>query len=176
MRQKIIIILFIIIIGSIFYIIFNQRIEGSAPFLESASIIYKIDDKEKPIITIEPENMIKDAGNMKVSEERVAEFTLRNMGLRPLSLSRLRTSCMCTFGEIIIGNIKSPEVNMEMHNTAAARDWQASISPGETAIARITYRPRLMPVEGLVERYFSFETNDPLRPNIELALKAFVEF
>lgn len=175
MKQKIIFIVFIVIISIVIYFMSIQGTGSTVFSQQSALIDYAPKDKEKPVIEIEPENLTKDIGNMKVNEERVAEFALRSVGSRPLLLSRLRTSCMCTFGEIIIGNNKSPQVNMEMHNTASARDWQATLNPGETAIARITYRPNIMPVQGPVERYFLFETNDPLHSNIELTLKAFVE-
>lgn len=150
---------------------------GSRPSLnqsENITQIYDINDTEKPIITIEPAILSQDVGTMNVNEERTAEFALKNTGSKPLVISGLQTSCMCTFGEIIAGNRKSPRVNMEMHNSASAKSWQLKLEPNETATARVIYRPLLMPVQGPIERVFLFETNDPLRQRVELVIKAFV--
>lgn len=137
---------------------------------------YKTNDEDKPSFAVEPAVMIKDLGAMKISEERSADFVIRNIGQKPLTIFRLRTSCMCTFGQIIMEDDAGPLVSMEMHNSPLIKRWYAILQPGKTAIARIKYQPSLMPVQGPVERSFLFETNDPLRKKVELIIKVSVEY
>ena len=116
----------------------------------------------------------RDLGAMEVSEERTAEFLLINTGGAPLQISRVRTSCMCTFAEVVINGSTSPEFNMEMHSTPAMKRWKGTVAPGATAHIRVIYKPSLMPVEGSVGRNVKFRTNDPNRPDVELGIRAFV--
>src|SRR3546814_5883119 len=67
---------------------------------------------------------------MLVSDERAAEFVLRNVGGKPLHISEVRTSCMCTFAQVIIDDEESPTFNMVMHNSAAVQRWQGVVEPG----------------------------------------------
>lgn len=170
-KLSIIITILAIVIGG--FLIYKG---GGSSSSQTANIMqtYSSDDSEKPAITIEPTGLSQDLGTIKVSEERTAEFALKNTGSRPLIISRLSTSCMCTFGEIVAGNRVSPRVNMEMHNSTSAKLWQLTLEPNETATARVIYQPALMPVQGPIERVFLFETNDPLRQQVELVIKAFV--
>lgn len=128
--------------------------------------------KEKPLLVLEPGEIVKDLGTMKVDEERSVEFVLINNGPGPLKIYNPYTSCMCTFGQIIIGNKKSPEFGMAMHGNPS---WQGVLEPGQTATAQVTYKPYLMPVQGLVERSFIFKTNDPLNSEVNLTVRAVVE-
>lgn len=117
----------------------------------------------------------RELGTMLVSDERTAEFFLRNVGAEPLQISEVRTSCMCTFAQVIIDDEESPGFNMEMHNSPAARSWTGVVEPGLTATVRVIYRPSLMPVEGSVARNVKFNTNDPSRPVVELGIHATVQ-
>lgn len=163
----------LILVAGIIVLFAYQSGNSSRQAIVSQS--YRADTKEKPVLVIEPENRIRDLGAMKADEERTGEFTLRNTGTRPLTISRLRTSCMCTFGQITAGDKVSPLVNMEMNNPPSAKKWRLEIGPGETAYAKVVYRPVLMPVQGPVERSLLFETTDPLNPSAELTIKALVE-
>ena len=116
----------------------------------------------------------RELGTMRVSEDRTAEFFLRNVGGKPLEISEVRTSCMCTFAQVIIGNEESPLFNMEMHNSRSVQSWTGVVQPGLTATIRVTYRPSLMPVQGSVARNVKFNTNDPNRPIMELGIHATV--
>jgi len=116
-----------------------------------------------------------DLGTMAVSEERSADFALRNAGGEPLEISQVRTSCMCTFAQVIIGGEESPAFNMEMHNAPSVQRWKGIIDPGATATVRLTYKPSLMPVEGPVARNVKFNTSDPARPIVELGIQANVQ-
>ena len=115
-----------------------------------------------------------DLGTMKVSDERSKDITITNTGNGPLVLSRVRTSCDCTFADLTIGG-QTLSFNMEMHNPIALRQWTGSLAPGESAVLKTIYRPSIMPVQGSVERMISFNTNDPKNPSVEITLRAFVE-
>lgn len=128
--------------------------------------------KGKPLMEVESGEMVKDLGRMKVDEERSAEFVLTNNGSGPLKIFNPYTSCMCTFGQIIIGDKKSPEFGMAMHGNPS---WQGVLEPGKIAIAKVIYKPYLMPVQGLVERSFIFKTNDSLNSEVNLTVRAIVE-
>ncbi len=144
----------------------------SSPQQANLNQTYGVDDKEKPILVVEPNDMVKDLGNMRVSEERTAEFAIKNTGSQKLAIFNLETSCMCTFGQIVIGESKSPTFGMAGHSNPK---WRGTLEPGQTATAKVIYRPSLMPVQGPVERIFTFKTNDPLNQEINLIIKAFVE-
>ena len=88
----------------------------------------------------------RDLGTIRVSDERTAEFLLRNVGGKPLHISQVQTSCMCTFAQVVIDDKKSPLFNMEMHNSSAVQSWKGSVDPGLSATIRVIYRPSLMPV------------------------------
>lgn len=116
-----------------------------------------------------------ELGEIDAQGEYPAEFTISNTGNAPLEISDVRTSCMCTFGEITIGGKKSPEFNMVMHNSPAARKWKGMIEPGESATVRIIYKPHIMPVQGSVERLLVFTTNDPSNAEVQLSIHAIVK-
>lgn len=115
-----------------------------------------------------------ELGSMPVSDVRRAVFHLTNTGARPIVISQVRTSCMCTFADIFLPGGKSPEFNMAMHNDAATNAWTGRLPAGQTAAVTITYRPSLMPVEGSITRNVKFATNDPRNPTVELSIHATV--
>lgn len=115
-----------------------------------------------------------DLGDLPLEEKGVAEFTVTNPSEEPLTISRVRTSCMCTLAEVEIDGQKSPEFNMDMHNTAEVKKWQGTIAPGSQATVRVIYIPKLMPVDGEITRNATFNTSDPDNPEVELAVRAFV--
>jgi hypothetical protein len=117
----------------------------------------------------------RELGTMRVSDERTAQFSMRNVGGKPLEISQVRTSCMCTLAQVIIDDEQSPIFNMEMHNSPSVQRWKGVIEPGLTATIRVIYRPSLMPVEGSIARNVKFNTNDPSRPVVELGIHATVQ-
>ena len=116
-----------------------------------------------------------ELGTMSVDEVRSADFKLTNVGNAPVEIAQVGTSCMCTFAQIEIGGEKSPEFNMEMHNSPEANSWRGVVQPDETAILTLAYQPSLMPVEGSVARNVKFTTNDPENRTVELGVHATVE-
>jgi Flp pilus assembly protein CpaB len=59
-----------------------------------------------PSLQIEATDL--DLGTLKVTEERVKEITLTNTGTSPLQISKVNTSCMCTFAQLVIDGKESP--------------------------------------------------------------------
>ncbi|MDP3725592.1 MAG: DUF1573 domain-containing protein [bacterium] len=126
-----------------------------------------------PVFTVDTKKI--ELGEVAVQGDYPAEFTISNTGDAPLEISDVRTSCMCTFAEIMIGGEKSPEFNMVMHNSPTTRQWKGVLEPGESAIARVIYKPHLMPVQGSVDRYLVFTTNDPNNREVQLGVHAIVK-
>ena len=107
---------------------------------------------------------------MKVSDDKSANFKIKNIGQKPLQLSNISSSCNCTFGQVII-NGKESDV-FGMHNVS---DFAGEILPGKEAIIKVTYRPSIMLVYGAVEREVYVSTNDPENPKLIFKVKANVK-
>ncbi|MBI3955445.1 DUF1573 domain-containing protein [Candidatus Gottesmanbacteria bacterium] len=129
---------------------------------------FSVNDKDKPEIAVS--STFSDLGNMKVKDEKSAEFTIENKGTKSLSLFKISSSCDCTFGQITIDGSKSPEFGMHSQNS-----WTGSIAPGKKALLNVTYKPYIMPVKGVITRDIYMQTNDPQKPQLTFTVKAFVE-
>lgn len=128
-------------------------------------VLYTASDAQKPRVSIQKTST--DLGNIKVSDEKSADYVLKNSGTKPLQLSGITTSCMCTFGQIIYKNSKSDEFGMHSQSS-----YIAEIPPGESAVLRVIYRPYLMPVYGEIEREVYVNTNDPATPKLVFSVTA----
>lgn len=128
----------------------------------------------KPSGTFQVDKKEFDLGKLSLQDKGIAEFTVTNPSDQPLTISKVGTSCMCTLAEVEIDGQKSPEFNMNMHNTAEMKKWQGTVAPGGKATVRITYIPKLMPVDGDITRSVEFTTSDPNNAEIELKAHAFV--
>ncbi|MEK7522187.1 MAG: DUF1573 domain-containing protein [Patescibacteria group bacterium] len=146
------------IVGSYFFLVNSQK--PQVPI-----IFYSLDDKEKP--KVEAKTTFFDLGTMKVSEDKFANFKIKNIGQKSLQLSNINSSCNCTFGQVVI-NGKESEV-FGMHNVS---DFAGEILPGKEAIIKVTYRPSIMPVYGAIEREVYVNTNDPKNPKLTFKVKA----
>ncbi len=151
--------LLVVIIG---YIFFNKS-SSSAPI-----VFYKIEAKERPIVEVK--KTFLDLGEMKVSEEKSATFTIKNIGKKPLQLYNLSSSCGCTVGQVVIDRKSSKEYGMH-----SMSDLVGEIAPGKEGQVKVIYRPYVMPVYGLVEREVYVKTNDPENPQLTFAIKAKVK-
>lgn len=129
---------------------------------------YQPSDAQKPTVVFSTE--VKDVGKMNVSDERSADFAVKNTGTKSLSLFNISSSCGCTAGTVTIKDDKSPEGSMHTKGS-----WVGSLSPGDTATVTIIYRPSIMPVKGDVSRSVYVETNDPDNKQLTFSIKAFVE-
>lgn len=115
-----------------------------------------------------------DMGTLSVSEERSKEISLTNAGTGPLKISNVNTSCMCTFAQLVIDGKESPEIGMMMHMSSQEMNWVGTIPPGQRAVLRVIYRPKLMPQMGRIDREIYFDTNDPTHRQVKVYMKALV--
>lgn len=118
----------------------------------------------------------EDFGNMAVSEDKTATFTIQNTS--PDSILRLwnvYTSCDCTFASVVIGGEKTGEFNMPMHMNAELKNWIGEVEPNGTATLLVTYKPSVMPVQGPVTRQVSFSSNDPSNAEVTVSVSANVQ-
>ena len=149
------------IVGSYFFLVNGQK-------PQPATISYSVSDKEKP--KAEAKITFFDLGIMKVSEDKSADFKIKNIGQKPLQLNNISSSCNCTFGQVVI-NGKESEL-FGMHNIS---DFAGEVLPGKEATIRVTYRPSIMPVYGTIEREVYVNTNDPENPKLTFKVKATVK-
>ena len=111
-----------------------------------------------------------DFGRVKVSEIRTQEVPIKNTGQSTLILLDFVSSCDCTFAEVVIDGRTSPRFSMHR-----SPDWRGEIAPDGSAVIRLIYEPRVMPVKGPVQRAVLFKTNDPRQPEVTLSFNAVVE-
>jgi len=112
----------------------------------------------------------QDFGKMNETDEKTAEFTIENMGDKPLQLFKITSSCGCTFGSVTINGKKSREFSMHSKS-----NWTGELPPGQKAIVSVTYKPSIMPVKGEVTRAVYVSTNDPDNKELTFSVKAYVE-
>lgn len=155
-----IVIVTLIIISGILWASFNAQ---------SPSIIqYKITDTDRPILKTSLTNF--DFGPMDLKEIKTKEIELKNTGSQPLIISDMITSCDCTFVQLVGAGKESPRFSMRRDTK-----WRGEIAAGKTALLKITYEPKLMPVQGRVSRTIIFKTNDPVNPNVNISFTAEVK-
>lgn len=114
----------------------------------------------------------EDFGAMKTAEEKTAVFTITNTSDSILRLWGVSTSCNCTFASVVIGDVTSGEFNMPAHMNAGLKNWIGEIPAKQTASLKVTYKPKVMPVIGIVTRQTRFSTNDPKNAEVEVSVKA----
>lgn len=114
----------------------------------------------------------EDFGSMKSDEEKTATFSIANTSDSILRMWNISTSCDCTFATVVIGGTEKGEFNMPMHMKSDLKNWVGEIPAKQTAILKVIYRPKVMPVVGSVTRQVTFSTNDPNNPEIEVSVKA----
>ncbi len=115
----------------------------------------------------------EDFGTMKVDEDKTAVFTISNTSQdSTLRIWGISTSCNCTFASISINGQETEEFNMPAHMNKTLRNWIGEIPANQTATLKVTYKPKIMPVTGIVTRQTRFSTNDPKNPEIEVSVKA----
>lgn len=139
---------------------------GNKPQIPTVS--YSSSDKEKPVVEVN--ETFFDYGKIKVSEEKSKEFTIKNIGKKPLQISNISSSCGCTVGQIIYQGKVSEEFSM--HNKS---DFVVSVASNTEAKVKVTYRPYVMPVYGVVEREVYVTTNDPINQKIVFKVRSFVQ-
>lgn len=139
---------------------------GNKPEVKIAS--YSSKDKNRPVAEVK--QTLTDLGKMKVSDEKSAEFTIKNIGNKSLQLYDMNSSCNCTFGQLIYQGKISEEFGMH-----SPSDYLGDIAPNTEAKIKVIYRPSIMPVYGPIEREVYLSTNDPDKQKLVLQVKAVVQ-
>lgn len=103
-------------------------------------------------------------------------FEVKNVGVSPLIISGMETSCGCTKAKLKIKDQKSkiresPEFGMHGNPT----NWSTSIEPGETAKLVAIFDPNYHQVFGPVTRTVSIFSNDPWKKEEKVTIYADVE-
>ena len=114
----------------------------------------------------------EDFGSMKADEEKTAVFMITNTSDSILRLWGVSTSCNCTLASVVIGGQETGEFNMPAHMNATLKNWIGEVPAKQTATLKVTYKPKIMPVTGVVTRQTRFSTNDPKNPEVEVSVKA----
>ncbi|MEK7129906.1 MAG: DUF1573 domain-containing protein [Patescibacteria group bacterium] len=114
----------------------------------------------------------EDFGSMTNEEERTATFTITNTSDAPLRIWNVATSCDCTFATVVIDGKETGEFNMPAHMNATLKNWIGEVPAKQTATLKVTYKPKIMPVTGVVTRQVTFSTNDPKNETVEVSVKA----
>lgn len=154
-----IIVIFLLIVGGVILAASREN----RPITE-----YKAQETDRPKLEIGQKEF--DFGQMKLTDVKIQEVPIKNSGTKPLIVSDFLTSCDCTFAQFVSGGVESPRFSMHRNP-----DWRGEIKPGETAIVRLIYEPRVMPVKGAVSREAVFKTNDPDQALVNLKFNAIVE-
>ncbi|NOZ83184.1 MAG: DUF1573 domain-containing protein, partial [Euryarchaeota archaeon] len=101
------------------------------------------------------------------------DLKLRNIGDKPLVLSYIDSSCACTTASVVYEGKEGPRFTMSEHGTNP-ENWRLSIPPGDEAILRIYYNPRVHPdLRGEVRRYIELYSSDPEKPVIRVWIRVF---
>lgn len=98
-------------------------------------------------------------------------FTIKNTGTNVLQLTNIKTSCACTYAQIIIDGKTSPTFGM--HTTSS---WVGGVTAGKEANLTVVFDPAFHGPSGVgaIERLVSVETNDIQNPKLEFSLKGTV--
>ncbi len=160
-----------IVIG---FILFSVIFVGGTYFLfakgnkpEIKIISYSSQDNKKPVVKIG--KTLIDLGKIKVSDQKEATFTIKNIGTQPLQVYNMSSSCHCTFGQLVYQGKTSDEYGM-----SNVSDILASIAPNTEALVKVIYRPYIMPVYGPIEREVYLSTNDPSNQKLVFQITATV--
>lgn len=142
----------IFVVGFAFIFTGEKKIPADRPQAETGQVLY-------------------DLGEIKVSDVKQQDFSLKNIGNRPLQILNVNSSCGCTAGQIIYQGVTSKEYSMH----AQGSGYVTEIAPGDEAVVRLIYRPAIMPVYGSVEREVYVSTNDPKKSRLVFSIKAVVK-
>lgn len=113
--------------------------------------------EKAPKIQVTP--TIHNFGKISASEGTAeTSFEVKNIGVSPLALSGMETSCGCTTAKLKAGEKESPAFSM--HGNPA--DWSTSLEPGETAELVVVFDPNYhQDIFGPITRTVSLFSNDP---------------
>ena len=101
-------------------------------------------------------------------------FPIQNTGEKPLSITNLATSCMCTKVYFTNGKEKGPQTGMK--GMSAISSWIGTLQPQEKGEIIALFDPQFHGPTGVgaISRLVSFETSDPDHPYVELSFAGVV--
>lgn len=150
----------LVVIGGIAFVAARQQKTSIAQ--------YSAQDADRPKLEIDQTQF--DFGKIKLADTKIQEIKLKNSGAKPLVIYDFITSCDCTFAQLVISGKESPRFSMQRDP-----NWRGEVQPGETAVLKVIYEPKLMPVQGTVKREIVFKSNDPQKPQSNISFTAEVK-
>lgn len=117
---------------------------------------------DRPIISLSSDSY--DFGDVSQKKGKVfASFTLKNEGKSDLVISKLDTSCGCTFASIIFEGKESPFFTMPGHGSENPSWEGVAIPPGKEAELKVMYDPDVhQDFRGPATREIYVFSNDPV--------------
>lgn len=111
-----------------------------------------------------------DFGKVLASEGIVeTSFEVKNVGVSPLTISGMETSCGCTIAKLKVGEEESPEFSMHDNPT----NWSVSIELGTVAELVVVFDPNFHKnTFGPVTRTVSIFSNDPWNSKERVTIEA----
>lgn len=139
---------FFLIVGIIALILLGYGYFKAVPGLEENQ------ESSFPIIEITPK--LFDFGEISYGDVAEHTFTLKNLGDKDLEIKRVATSCACTTAKVV----------------------KEIVAPGEKTELQVTYDTGVMSGPhgmGYQERIIYVKSSDPLNPQVEVKISAYVK-
>ena len=96
----------------------------------------------------------------------------------PLRIRAMRSSAFGMYPQAVIAHLQPwslvewrGEFNMPAHMIASLKNWIGEVPAKQTATLNVTYKPKIMPVTGIVTRQTRFSTNDPKNAEVEVSVR-----
>ncbi|MFQ6015557.1 MAG: DUF1573 domain-containing protein [Anaerolineae bacterium] len=146
-------------------IFFDQELAGQVRAGLAAQL-----PRERPILVIEPDTV--DLGTVPVTDEPVSTaFHIQNAGEQDLTITGIKTSCMCTTAYLESEEGTSPTFGAHDNPTG----WSVKLPPGAEAKLVVTFDPAAHGPKGVGQfrRVISIYSDDPLdsQVNVEVAVE-----
>jgi hypothetical protein len=135
-------------------------------------------------VTAEPEVQVSQEAKAEVGETSYdwgeipinggnvyKSFTVKNAGQGELQLYDVKTSCMCTEAQVVVGDETSPEFGMHGNSS-----WVSRVPAGGEAEVKVRFDPAYHGPSGVgaITRLVTVKTNDADHPELEFNLAAVV--
>jgi hypothetical protein len=115
-----------------------------------------------------------DFGTVSMKDGKVKHtYQIKNGSDKPLTITKLYTSCMCTTAELTAGDQKAGPFGMQGHG-GSIPDINLPLQPGQTADVEAVFDPAAHGSAGVGEINRSVFVSSEGNPNFELKFKATV--
>ncbi|MBI5356623.1 DUF1573 domain-containing protein [Candidatus Collierbacteria bacterium] len=150
--------------------IITFAILGTGAWLLSKPVGVAVEKSDQSKVEVGETN--HDWGEIKINGGNAEKvFLIKNIGVGPLKLSGVSTSCMCTTAQVIIDGKGSPFFGMHQKSS-----WIGEVPAGKEAELKIVFDPAFHGPSGVgaMTRQIEVETNDKNNPKLEFTLKGSV--